>query len=120
VLIALVVTFDGFALGYEVFAGNVHASETLQTGVATMETRHGMLESRTVREAFAEGMDQMLSLAAEGLSCAKEQRRPRAAELQALITGAVIMARAASDSKVSREILNSARQRARRMIEERR
>ena len=34
--------------------------------------------------------------------------------------GAVIMARAAGDSKVSRDILNSARQRARRMIEERR
>jgi transposase len=44
VLIALVVTFDGFPLGYEVFAGNTHDSRTLQTIVATMETRHGMLE----------------------------------------------------------------------------
>ncbi|MGH8700630.1 MAG: IS1634 family transposase [Burkholderiales bacterium] len=43
VLIALVVTFDGFPLGYEVFAGNVHDSKTLQTIVATMEARHGML-----------------------------------------------------------------------------
>jgi transposase len=43
VLIALVVTFDGFPLGYEVFAGNTHDSRTLQTIVATMETRHGML-----------------------------------------------------------------------------
>jgi len=43
VLIALVVTFDGFPLGYEVFAGNVHDSRTLQTIVATMEARHGML-----------------------------------------------------------------------------
>jgi Transposase DDE domain len=43
VCIALVVTFDGFPLGYEVFAGNTHDSRTLQTIVATMETRHGML-----------------------------------------------------------------------------
>ncbi len=31
VCIALVVTFDGFPLGYEVFAGNTHDSRTLQT-----------------------------------------------------------------------------------------
>ena len=43
VCIALVVTFDGFPLGYEVFAGNTHDSLTLQTIVATMEARHGML-----------------------------------------------------------------------------
>jgi hypothetical protein len=43
VCIALVVTFDGFPLGYEVFAGNVHDSRTLPTIVTTMEARHGML-----------------------------------------------------------------------------
>jgi len=43
VCIALVVTFDGFPLGYEVFAGNTHDTKTLQTIVATMEARHGML-----------------------------------------------------------------------------
>jgi transposase len=43
VCIALVVTFDGFPLGYEVFAGNTHDSRTLQMIVATMEARHGML-----------------------------------------------------------------------------
>jgi transposase len=43
VCIALVVTFDGFPLGYEVFAGNTHDSQTLQTIVAAMEARHGML-----------------------------------------------------------------------------
>jgi transposase len=43
VCIALVVTFDGFPLGYEVFAGNTHDSRTLQTIVATMEAGHGML-----------------------------------------------------------------------------
>lgn len=44
VCIALVVTFDGFPLGYEVFAGNTHDAQTLQTIVATMEARHGMLK----------------------------------------------------------------------------
>ena len=43
VCIALVVTFDGFPLGYEVFAGNTHDLRTLQTIVTTMEARHGML-----------------------------------------------------------------------------
>lgn len=42
VLIALVVTFDGFPLGYEVFAGNTHDSRTLQMIVTTMEARHGV------------------------------------------------------------------------------
>src|SRR5205807_9746755 len=45
VCIALVVTFDGFPLGYEVFAGNTHDSRTLQTIVATMEARHGMRDA---------------------------------------------------------------------------
>lgn len=44
VCIALVVTFDGFPLGYEVFAGNTHDSKTLQMIVTTMEARHGVLE----------------------------------------------------------------------------
>jgi transposase len=43
VLIALVVTFDGFPLGYEVFAGNTHDTKTLQTIVVTMEARHGVV-----------------------------------------------------------------------------
>lgn len=43
VCIALVVTFDGFPVGYEVFAGNTHDSQTLQTIVTTMEARHGTL-----------------------------------------------------------------------------
>jgi Transposase DDE domain len=41
VCIALVVTFDGFPLGYEVFPGNTHDSTTVQQIVATMEARHG-------------------------------------------------------------------------------
>lgn len=43
VCIALVVTMDGFPLGYEVFPGNTHDSRTLQTIVATMEARHGVI-----------------------------------------------------------------------------
>jgi transposase len=41
VCIALVVTFDGFPLGYEIFAGNTTDSTTLQEIVETMEQRHG-------------------------------------------------------------------------------
>jgi len=43
VCIVLVVTFDGSPLGSEMFPGNTHDSKTLQTIVATMEARHGML-----------------------------------------------------------------------------
>src|ERR1700739_662878 len=43
VCIALVVTFDGFPLGSEVFAGNPHDSRPLQTIVTTMEARHGIV-----------------------------------------------------------------------------
>jgi transposase len=43
VCIALVVSVDGFPLGYEVFPGNIHDSRTLQTIVATMEARHGVV-----------------------------------------------------------------------------
>jgi transposase len=41
VCIALVVTFDGFPLGYEVFPGNTHDATTVKTIVETMEARHG-------------------------------------------------------------------------------
>jgi transposase len=40
VCIALVVTFDGFPLGYEVFPGNTHDATTVQTIVEAMEARH--------------------------------------------------------------------------------
>jgi transposase len=43
VCIGLVVTFDGFPLGYEVFAGNTHDSKTVQTIVESMEARHGVV-----------------------------------------------------------------------------
>jgi transposase len=41
VCIALVVTFDGFPLGYEVFPGNTHDATTVKKIVETMEARHG-------------------------------------------------------------------------------
>lgn len=41
VCVAVVVTFDGFPLGYETFAGNTHDSTTVQHIVETMESRHG-------------------------------------------------------------------------------
>lgn len=41
VCIALVVTFDGFPLGYEVFPGNSHDATTVRQIVETMEARHG-------------------------------------------------------------------------------
>ena len=41
VCIALVVTFDGFPLGYEVFPGNTHDATTVREIVQSMEARHG-------------------------------------------------------------------------------
>src|SRR3989337_1946904 len=41
VCIALVVTIDGFPLGYEVFPGNTHDSRTLQAIASTLEGRPG-------------------------------------------------------------------------------
>lgn len=43
VCIALVVTFDGLPLGYEVFAGNTHDSTTVREIVGAMEKRHGAI-----------------------------------------------------------------------------
>mgnify|MGYP000888723298 CR=1 FL=1 len=43
VCIGLVVTEDGFPLGYEVFAGNTHDSQTVKTIIEAMEKKHGTL-----------------------------------------------------------------------------
>jgi transposase len=43
VCIALVVSFDGFPLGYEVFPGNMNDARTVQKIVTTMEARHGVI-----------------------------------------------------------------------------
>jgi transposase len=43
VCIGLIVTEDGFPLGYEVFAGNTSDSKTVKTIVEAMETKYGSL-----------------------------------------------------------------------------
>jgi transposase len=43
VCVGLVVTEDGFPLGYEVFAGNTHDSKTVQTMIESLEKKHGSL-----------------------------------------------------------------------------
>ena len=43
VCIGLVVTEDGFPLGYEIFAGNTHDSTTVQGVIAALEKKYGSL-----------------------------------------------------------------------------
>lgn len=43
VCIGLVVTEEGFPLGYEVFAGNTHDSTTVQAMIEALERKHGAL-----------------------------------------------------------------------------
>jgi len=66
VCIALVVTFDGFPLGYEVFAGNTHDSRTLQTIVATMEARHGTMGRVWIADRGMASADNLAWLRATG------------------------------------------------------
>jgi transposase len=44
VCIGLVVTEDGFPVGYEVFAGNTNDSTTVQTMIESLEKKHGTLQ----------------------------------------------------------------------------
>ncbi len=43
VCIGLVVTEEGFPVGYEVFAGNTHDSKTVQEIIESLEKKHGSL-----------------------------------------------------------------------------
>lgn len=43
VCIGLVVTDDGFPIGYEIFSGNTHDSKTVQSIVESLERKHGSL-----------------------------------------------------------------------------
>lgn len=43
VCLGLVVTEEGFPLGYEIFAGNTHDSKTVQTMVESLEKKYGSL-----------------------------------------------------------------------------
>lgn len=66
VLIGLVVTFDGFPLGYEVFAGNTHDSKTVQTIVTTMEARHGAVGRVWIADRGMASKDNLAWLRATG------------------------------------------------------
>lgn len=77
-------------------------------------------EDESIRRTFTNGMKATLSLVSDGLSCPKSERRVRAIELLALLTGAVLMARAAEDAKLATEIIASAEKRATKLIDERR
>src|SRR5258707_1939350 len=66
VCIAPVVTFDGFPLGYEVFAGNTHDSRTLQTIVPTMEASHGMLGRARITDSGMASTDNLAWLRQTG------------------------------------------------------
>jgi transposase len=85
VCIALVVTFDGFPLGYEVFAGNVHDARTLQTIVATMEARHGVLGRVWIADRGVGSADNLAWLRESGrryvMGAPKSELKKFAAEL---------------------------------------
>jgi TetR/AcrR family transcriptional regulator, transcriptional repressor for nem operon len=77
-------------------------------------------EGPLVRTAFSNGIRRVLELVSAGLSCAKEQRRARAIELTSMLSGAIVMARSSGDQKLAKEILRSARERAREIIDAKR
>ena len=85
VLIALVVSFDGFPLGYEVFAGNTHNSRTLQTIVAAMEARHGLVGRVWITDRGMASGDNLAWLRATGrryiIGAPKSELKKFAAEL---------------------------------------
>jgi transposase len=85
VCIAVVVTFDGFPLGYEVFAGNTHDSRTLQTIVTTMEARHGVLGRVWISDRGMASADNLAWLRGTGrryiIGAPKSELKKFAAEL---------------------------------------
>lgn len=87
VCIALVVTFDGFPLGYEVFAGNTHDARTLQTIVTTTEARHGMLGRVWITDRGMASAENLAWLRQTGrryiIGAPKSELRKFAAELAA-------------------------------------
>lgn len=76
-------------------------------------------EQGAVRGVFTNGIKTNLSLIIEGLSGPAAERKEKAVELLALLSGAVAMARATDDEKLSGEIISSARKRANQIIESR-
>ncbi len=76
-------------------------------------------EQGAIRGVFTNGIKTNLSLIMEGLSCPAAERKDKAVELLSLLSGAVAMARATDDEKLSGEIIASARKRANQIIEAR-
>lgn len=74
-------------------------------------------EEGAVRSKFTSGVKSTLSLIMEGLSGSPAARRERASELLSVLVGAVSMARATNDEKLSREIIASARKRANKIVD---
>jgi TetR/AcrR family transcriptional regulator, transcriptional repressor for nem operon len=77
-------------------------------------------EGPGVKGVFTTGLKTMLALIVEGLSCPPAERQGKAMELMALLSGAVSMARATNDPKLSSEIITAARKRADALIDSRR
>jgi transposase len=88
VCIAVVVTFDGFPLGYEVFAGNTHDSRTLQSIVTTMEARHGVLGRVWIADRGMASTDNLAWLRETGrryiIGAPKSELKKLAAELASI------------------------------------
>jgi transposase len=66
VCIGLVVTEDGFPLGYEVFAGNTHDSQTVPTIIEAMEKKHGALNRVWVMDRGMVSEENLTYLRARG------------------------------------------------------
>lgn len=85
VCIALVVTFDGFPLGYEVFPGNTSDSRTVRQIVDTMEARHGVVGRVWIADRGMASEDNLAWLRATGrryiIGTPKAQLRRFEAEL---------------------------------------
>jgi hypothetical protein len=103
VCIALVVTFDGFPLGYAVFAGNTHDSRTLQTIVATMEARHGMLGRAWISDRGMASTDNLAWLRNTGrryiIGAPKSELKKFSSALAAATDGARSMKASRSNSR---------------------
>jgi TetR/AcrR family transcriptional repressor of nem operon len=77
-------------------------------------------EEGGVKGVFTTGLKTTLALIIDGLSGPPAERQDKAIELMALLSGAVAMARATNDQKLSAEIIASVRKRANTLIESRR
>jgi hypothetical protein len=68
VCLGLVVTEDGFPLGYEVFAGNPHDSRTVQTRIESLEKKSGALHRVWVMDRGMVSEENLQFLRARGAS----------------------------------------------------